>query len=585
MILQALTKYYEILVENGKIAAAGWDPVRVSYAINIDSEGRFHGIQSLLVKGLKGKKEGMIPCVQNVPRHATRSGKMPPPYFLCDNARYLLGAWSEIGKEEDNKKNKEKANEYFQNAARYHKEILKDCDNPVAKGISLFFDTWNFETQREQITIPIEDIISAPNLVFRFWDTGEYVLQNEQIRERWNEVYSDSSGEEIGQCLITGKNAPIARLHPLIKGVRGAQSSGAALVSFNASAFESYEKQQGMNAPVSEYAANAYGGALNYLLSEPKYNSMIGTDTVVYWSETGEDAYAEYFGDCLLDDNDDELKLVNTMKAISKGEVCYYQDCQMNPDTKFYILGLSPNAARLSVRFFYANTFGKIIRNVFAHYERLEIQKPVYEKREYPKVGNILYETVNRNAKDKTASPILVGNLFRAIIHDTKYPATIFSSIIIRIRSDHIINRNRAAMIKAYLLKNRPETREVVEDMELNETTRNVPYVLGRIFATLEYIQEAANPNLNTTIKDRYFNSVCATPAVVLPQLLKLSNNHLKVLSRENKGMGIFLEKQLGSLMELLDTSFPVHLTLEEQGIFILGYYHQTQKRYTKKEN
>ncbi len=583
MILQALTRYYETLVESGKIAAAGWDPVKVSYAINVDAEGHFRGIQSLLVKGMKGKKEVMVPCIQNVPRHATRSGKTPPPYFLCDNAKYLLGAWAETQDAAENKKRREKAQEYFQNAANYHRELLKSCDDPAARGVCLFFETWNFESQKEEITIPIEEIVNAPNLVFRFWDTGAYVLGEEKIREIWNEAYSGSSGEVVGQCLITGKMAPIARLHPMIKGVRGAQSSGAALVAFNAPAFESYEKQQGMNAPVSEYAANAYGGALNYLLSQTKYGSVIGAETVVYWAETGEDVYADFFEECLFDDGDDELKLINTMKAIARGERCEEQDSQIDPNTKFYILGLSPNAARLSVRFFYANTFGNLIQNVLAHYRRLEIQKPVYEKKEYPGIGNILAETVPRNAKEKTVASILVGELFRAVLHNTRYPTTIFNSIIIRIRSDHFTNRNRAAMIKAYLMKNKPETEEVVGKMELNETTKNAAYVLGRIFAVLEGIQKEANPNLNATIKDRYFNSACATPAVVFPQLLKLANNHLKVVSREKKGWGVTLEKQLGALMECLDTSFPSHLTLEEQGIFILGYYHETQKRYAPK--
>jgi CRISPR-associated protein Csd1 len=586
MILQALADYYETLVNEGKLGAAGWTKAKVSYAVNIDETGKFRGIQSLMKQDFRGKKEVFVPASKSVPIHPTRSGRMPPPYFLCDNARYMLGAWEETGDENQDVKNKEKAKEYYANAANYHKEILGASDDILAKSVCRFFETWDFEKEKEEIKIDLQDILSAANLVFRSWETSEFIHENEVIRQIWDANYQQSSGDTMGQCLVTGKVQPIARLHPLIKGVYGAQSSGAALVSFNAPAFESYGKEQGANAPVSEYAANAYGAALNYLLSEPKYHKSMGDTTVVYWAHSGNEAYVDFFGACMYDENlEDETKIIQMMASVAKGKLCRFRESDLEPDTEFYILGISPNAARLSVRFFYRNTFQNMIRNIQAHYDRLKIEKPIYEKAEHPSVGAILYETVNKNSKDKAAAPILVGNFYKAVISDERYPQTIFTSIVIRIRSDHIINRNRAAMIKAFLLKNNSNIKEGVVEMKLNETTTDMPYVLGRMFALLEEAQISASPGINTTIKDKFFNSACATPASVFPRLLKLKNSHIKVLAREKKGYAVKIEKQLGELVELIDETLPTYLSLEEQGNFILGYYHQTQKRFEKKES
>ena len=364
--------------------------------------------------------------------------------------------------------------------------------------------------------------------------------------------------------------------------MRGAQSSGAALVSFNATAFESYEKKQGDNAPVSEYAADAYGKALNYLLTDRGHYRFLGDSTVVFWAESGENAYSHFFGTLLGDmDEADDDKLAKVMSKIVRGEKCAYEDVELKPETRFYVLGLSPNAARISVRFFYNSTFGDMVSNINEHYKRMEIAKPVYEKKEYPDVRDILYETVNKNSTTKQAQPILVGALMRAILNNQRYPAALYSHILIRIRSEKHINRNRAAAIKAYLIKNYPNKKEVVSTMDLNENTEYMPYILGRLFAVLENIQKQAIEK--ETIRDRYFNSACSTPAVVFPQMLRIANSHMRVLARKNKGLQVVLDNQLLEIMDKIHDGFPTNLSLEEQGTFIIGYYHQVQKRYEKK--
>lgn len=585
MILQSLTNYYEQLLKDGKVGKSGWSRAKVSYAITIDRDGVVRNIIPLSTEINEGKKKSPTSVERTVPFQKGRSSQISPN-FMCDNARYLLGAWSPSGDKQIDEKNKQQAQEYFMAAGKYHHEILADSQSDMAKSICSFFDSWDFEKSKETLDVDWEKILAASNLIFRSFETREEYQEHTDIQNIW-ESFFDSEGEKnIGRCLVTGKREPIARLHPLLKGVRDAQSSGAALVSFNAPAFESYGKEQGDNAPVSEYAANAYGKALNYLLTDKAHHRFMGDTTVVFWAENGKDEYSDLFATLLGDvEEADEEKVVRIMTAISRGEKCSYGEEELRPETKFYVLGLSPNAARISVRFFYNSTFGDMIYNINEHYRRMQIVKPVFEAKDYPNIGNILYETVNKKASKKQVQPILVGALMRSVLDNQRYPAALYSHILSRIRAERDVhkNRNRVAIIKAYIIKNYPNKKEVINTMDLNESTEYVPYVLGRLFAVLEDIQNEAIQK--ETIKDRYFNSACSTPAVVFPQLLRIANSHMRVLAREKKGIQVLLDKQLQELMSKLHAGFPKNLSLEDQGIFMIGYYHQVQKRYEKKDN
>lgn len=590
MILQSLAEYYEQLLKQGKVSVDGWSIAKVSFALTIDYRGELKSIIPLFRTETRGKREVLLPVERTVPFQKNRASQIAP-HFLCDNAKYLLGAWQESQKEDpeerikENEKNKKKAESYFEKAGKYHMQLLEKSEYPLAQGICRFFQTWDFERDKEKLEQNLDELLAASNLVFRSYEETREVLDDQEIKRLWNSVYGSLEESELGRCLVTGKETSITRLHPLVKGVKGAQSSGAALVSFNGSAFESYGKEQGANAPVSGYVAKAYGKALNYLLSQKKHTRIMGDTTVVFWAETGEEGYSEFMSELFGDVEEDmEDKLLSVMDSIAKGKPCKYQETELHPETNFYILGLSPNAARLSVRIFYRNTFGEVINNINAHYQRLQIVRPKYEKREYPSVNDILYETVNQKSTTKKPQSVLTGAFLRSVLEDSKYPEVLYTQILIRIRADRKINRNRAAMLKAFIMKNFEKNKEVVGAMELNEQSENTAYTLGRIFAVLEHVQNETNPGINTTIKDQYFNSACATPAVVFPRLLKLKNNHTRVLGRDKKGMQITLEKELGSLMDRLHEGFPKQLSLEEQGIFIIGYYHQVQRRYQKAE-
>ena len=580
MILQALNRYFDTLVEDNKLARPGWQPVKVSYALQIDDEGHLKQVLHLFIEKEQGKKKVLVPQSMNVPAQEKRAVGIVSN-FLCDNSTYFLGI--------DNKGKPERALKCFQACKERHEKLLGSSDSSPARAVVRFFQNWNPETAAEQeILMPyLEEIKSGANLVFDYRNC--YVQDYPDIQEIWNATYVvPSEGEQL-RCLVTGSYGSVARLHPSIKGVAGGQPMGTSLVSFNASAFESFGRDggQGYNAPVSEKAAFAYAAALNYMISADKHHIRLSDTTIVFWAEHGEDAYAYAFSAMMDEENGiSEEELETALKQLAGGINTEFNQIELKPDEHFYILGLAPNAARLSVRFFLQDSFGKFAENLLKHHEYLRIVKPAFDTRVHLSFWQLLKETVNPNSKDKTPSPLLSGSLVRSVLMGQPYPRLLLDQVEIRIRADRQVNRARAAIIKAYLLKQptnqyfNERSKEALK-VELNENTTYQPYLLGRLFAVLEDLQEAANPGINTTIRDKYFNSACATPAVVFPILLKLAQAHMKKLGG---GLEQMYKYRIKAIYDNMNQSYPSHLNLNDQGIFQIGYYHQTQARYTKKE-
>ena len=587
MILQALVDYYEALAAKGRVAKPGWGIAKISYALNLDKQGRLLNVISLKLTKQKGKKAVEVPQNILLPEATKRTAGVAAQ-FLWDNAKYVLGL--------DASGKAERSKQCFEAMAQKCQEILADAVGEKAAALKAFFASWQPETAHENALLQsyMDDLLSSANLMFKV--EGESVEQDEEIRKAWDAYKSQQASDTVqGICLVTGKKAPVARLHTKIKGLYGAQSSGAALVAFNALAYESYEHKQGDNAPVSEYAAFAYTTALNTLLASERNYLRIGEMTVVFWAEGADEDNEDVFGDVFSSENkiieDDDLQ--GFFEKVSRGQSFSVKDYLVKPENKFYILGLSPNAARIAVRFFLVDTFGDFIKNYEQYFREFEIIKPSFDNRVNVALWQILQETANKNSKDKAASPLLAGAVLRSILSGIKYPEALYQNTILRAKADQDnpdknitkISRIKAAIIKACLLRNYKNNEEVVT-VALNEECKRVPYVLGRLFAVLEDLQEKANPGINSTIKDRYFNSACATPSVTFPLLTKLANTHLKKISAQ-KGTVIYFEKLIGELMNKLEVennAMPARLSLPEQGEFVLGYYHQVQKRFEKRE-
>lgn len=583
MILQALTAYYEQLLRQGKIAAPGWDGhFKVSYELRLNDAGQLVDVVDLRVSETKGKKTVIVPRAMRVPARKSRTSGVVAQ-FLCDNPSYLLGA--------DEKGNPERAVECFKACAKLHHAILDGVDSPAARALLAYFDSWD---PAQAATHPLlaeqwKEITGNANLIFGYEaadHSHSFVNDDPAIQNAWQAHYNDRSADsDMGQCLITGKYAPIERIHPLINGVPGAKSSGAALVSFNAPAFCSYGHEQGENAPVSEYAAFAYTTALNLLIADRNHCKRVGDTTIVCWAESAEPAYQDAFSLFLFGAEEasgiEEADVQAALRRLAAGQTVPFLEKELAPDQHFYVLGLAPNAARLSVRFFLRDTFGTFARNLQKHADALEITRPAYDNRKTLSVWALAMETVNRKERSPSPAPQLAGDLLRAVLTDGRYPATLLNGVTMRIRAEQDVTRGRAAILKAYYLRNSPtDLNKEVFTVSLNETT-NVPYILGRLFSVLEAVQSDANPGINTTIKDRYFNSACATPALVFPTLLKLAQKHLQKLP---DGKAVFYNKQITELAALVpESGFPARLSLPEQGKFEIGYYHQTQKRFEKK--
>lgn len=599
MILQALTRYYDILANDPQsdIAPPGYSVTGVSFALNLSAQGELLDIFPLFEQVQRGKKTVEVPQPRKVPEQVKRSSGISAN-FLCDNSAYVLGL--------SDKDDSEYAIKRFEAFRQWNKDLLAKADCAAARAVIAFLDGYDPRTGRAHPAIArhLEALLKGGNLIFML--RGSYVHEDAKIRQVW-EAHKAGSDAVFGQCLVTGETAPIARLHASLKGIRDANPTGATLVGFNARAYESYNRTngQGLNSPVSEKAAFAYTTALNYLLSSANENKKftIGDTTVIYWAESEKKEYAAAFMS-LLDPElveveppaEAESQPVRDKKAEQRmgeiaGKVKRAQalDTQrlldgLDISTRFYILGLAPNAARISVRFFLTDPFEKIVERIMRHYHDLEITKEFDSQPTYITVRHILDETISKKASDPKASPLMAGAVFRAILTNSPYPAALYYAIINRIRADmddtkkgiRKINYVRAAVIKAFLTrKYRKQSQHPIQEvlsMSLNEQSTIPAYVLGRLFAVLEKVQkEAVNPEV--TIKDRYFTSACASPASVFPVLLRLSQHHISKAE-----YGYASDNRIEAILNLLDVEknpIPSHLSLDDQGVFVLGYYHQ----------
>ncbi len=584
MILGSLVDYYEILAAAGVISKPGYCIANVSYALDLSESGELLGVIPLKIPSIRGKKTLEVPQHLEVPEQEKKTVGVKAN-FLCENSGYILGI--------DNKGKPGRSRQCFEEFKKLHHIIMDSVEYMPAKAVLSFLDNWEPEHAADCPIIKdyLNELTSGVNIVFNISGKG-LVHDDNNIKKAWEQYRESKSDSTQRQCLVTGEIRPIARLHPSIKGVKGAQSMGASIVSFNARAYESYghDDQQGLNAPVSEYAAFAYTTALNHLLSDIEHKQSYGDTTVVYWAKSPKPIYRDIFEfslnpiesteEVLVDKGAEGLIGTIFAKLVDGKPIGDFKE-YFSKDTQFYILGLAPNAARLSVRFFMENSFGNILEKVVQHYRDLEIEKQQNDF-EYLPLWKLMTETVSPMSKEKSSSPLLSGSVLRSIFSGAPYPEALYNSVMVRICVEREISRGRAAIIKACLIRKYRKKYEEELTVSLNVQSENRAYVLGRLFAVLEKAQQDSNPGINATIKDRYFTSACATPASVFPILLRLSNHYTS-----KSDYGYISERRISELMEKLDVEnkpFPAHLALEDQGIFILGYYHQQKANYAKKE-
>lgn len=578
--LAALVRRYERMAAQDKAPVAGYSAEKIGYEVILAKDGAIVDVVPLGTMA-KGKS---VARVINVPQPVKRTVGVAAN-LLWDKTSYAFGATDPAKTSRRAEKSGQKPGEAEFAAFRARqREAIGDTSDEGLKALLAFLASWEPD---HYPTLPhAQDMLDA-NIVFSLDGEG---LLHERPAARAVVAQSASAGA-TGFCLVRGEKGPIARLHPSIKGVRGAQSSGAAIVSFNQPSFISYGKEQGENAPISEYAAFAYASALNMLLADPRNHVQIGDATVALWAEPGEsdDAaaaeamIAAFLGGPAPNDAKDvspapsaeaqERDLFNALSEIARGRPALGLD----PATKFYVLGLSPNAARISVRFWLETTIEQLAQRLARHFEDLRLEPPAWKTP--PSFWRLLVETAAQR-KSENIAPNLAGEFARAVLTGGVYPLSLLTLSLSRLRADHDVNGHRAALIKAVLSRMEKEV-----PVSLARDALDPGYRLGRLFAVLEDVQRAGVGKVNATIRDRYIGAASATPARVFPILLRGAQDHLSAAKKKGRvGWAVNREKDLGEIIGGLgaDKPFPATLSLDEQGKFFVGFYHQQSELFSK---
>lgn len=570
MILQALAGYYQRMAQEGgsDVATEGFEKKEIPFLIVIDKAGNFVDLSDTS-DGAGKKKQGRI---FTVPKGVKKTSGIAAN-LLWDTANYVLGIPKIDAKKAAKKDPIETAR--LQKEA-FAKKIADELPTVVTdEGIKAVLAFLKRSAYPELENHPNwQDIADGgPVLTFKLSDEGCLICERPAVLAALTAGKAVDTGAAAGQaCLVSGQIDEPVRLHTSIKGVWGAQSSGANIVSFNLDAFRSFGKEQGLNAPVGKQAEFAYTTALNTLLSKgSRQRIQVGDSSTVFWANEKhqvEDLFADLFGMEAKENPDQLTQAVRSLYAAPRaGTPSLDEDL-----TPFYVLGLAPNAARIAIRFWHAGTVGDTARHIRRHFDDCALVHGPNQP-EHLSLFRLLVSTALQG-KSENIPPNLSGDFMKAILTGTPYPQTLLSAAIRRCRAEREITYHRAALIKAVLVRiaRRSNIQEV--GMALDATNTNPGYRLGRLFAVLEKIQEEASPGINATIRDRFYGSASGTPVAAFPHLMKLKNHHLSKL--ENRGRAVNLEKIVGEIMEGIN-DLPTHLSLQDQGRFTLGYYHQRQ--------
>ncbi|EIC21113.1 type I-C CRISPR-associated protein Cas8c/Csd1 [Thiorhodovibrio frisius] len=590
MILQALAAYYERqqTASSGgdRVAPAGFEYKEIPFVIELDHAGDFVSLAD--TRG----RDGNIKTAQRflVPQAEKRTVQVKAN-LLWDTAEYVLGIPDQ--KKLDERQKKGKADDYLSRVKDMHRAFIARLDelpestqeDAGVQAVRTFFrgDRRDDRLGAIQALPAWEDIAKTnPFMGFRLHGDLDLVCQRPDVVAALRQ--SPAQPEEAGAvCLLSGKPGLIERLHPPIKGVWGAQTSGANIVSFNLGAFRSYGKLQGANAPISKAAASAYTSALNHLLrKESSQRVQVGDTSTVFWAEQPnalETALPDIFGEPPKDDPDQGTRAIAELyRAVSSGHFALGTG-----EDRFHVLGLAPNAARISIRFWETAPAIELAQRIRQHFEDLRIARGPNDP-EYLSLFRLLVSCAQQGKADNIP-PHLGGDVMRAILTARPYPTTLLHAAVQRCRAEQRVTYPRAAAIKAWLCR---DQRRAGAD-SFNPATEPTPmldvanpspaYRLGRLFATLERIQEEASPGINATIRDRFYGAASGTPVSVFPTLMRLKNHHIGKLT---KGRAVNMERLIAEILEGL-ADFPSQMAMPDQGRFAIGYYHQRQAFFTKR--
>lgn len=599
MILQSLNQFFERISgeEEYNLPQPGYSTQNVTFYIVLQPDGSLLNIEDARETITETTKSGKTKTIYRprqllVPGDSKPPGQGIAPCTLWDNTAYLLGYKKPDKDPEKAAREASRAKESFAASRAHHLQLESAIKHPAFSVVCRFFENWTPD-QAEAWKEKLDDFAATGFGVFRVLPERNFVHALPEFKTWWNSTKAESENSDpvSAPCLVTGETLPIARLHdPAIKGVNGAAPGGAKLASFNLKAFESYKKEQSFNSPVSSKVAFQYCNALNALLNGPqseRHRVVIGDTTTVFWTEkrtntesifaaflTGQVESDSTAKDTLSEDQALHQRLHGFLNILRKGGGSSIEELGDNPNSRFYILGLSGNVTRLSVRFWHVSTVAEMVDRLRAHYDALCLKRSFDNEPEFPAPIRLLDQTARER---KAISPLLGGQLMQAILHGTSYPMSLYRGVLNRIRANDPVSYLKAAIIKAILTRNFNQSIE----MSLNTKRTEPAYLLGRLFAALEKTQEDALGKVNAGLRERFYSSASATPGAVFPRILRTYTHHLAKLEGGRK---INRERLIQAIHTPLD-GYPNHLTLEEQGLFAIGYYHQRQDFFTSNKD
>ncbi len=585
MILQALKQYADD--HKDSLPPDGLQNQEIKFVIEIDSTGKF--IQ--LCDYRENKRGKMFLMPQAIGRSGANAWQTT--FLLWDHYGYVLG-WPK----DDSDTSIQMAQRQFRTFQKMLQELPDEVQKKTeVKAIRLFYQGNEINKVSAHSYWP--ECAKIPNCNLAFKLVGDTQLVSEksfvhdyaalQFQKAGSTDEEDSDGDDQkieGRCLVSGEFGLLKKIHtatPIIGG-----KSNAKLVGFQVnSGYDSYGKQKAYNAPVSFIAEAAYTKALKYLIKSVPNSVRLAETTMVFWAERQptdasfnlESEYSWFFTDPPKDNPERNTQAVKALYAAMHTGML----SAANEGGNFFVLGLSPNAARISVRFWKQGTVKSFSEKILRHFEDFEMTRGPMDDEALP-LGKILRATVFEYKLDNVPQKIM-GDMVQSILNDTEYPQSLLQLCIRRIRAEQKVNRVRAAICKAVINRqirrsgNKSKEKELTVALDANND--NVGYVLGRLFAVLERCQEQAQGNLNASIRERYYGAFSSTPVSVMPTLLKLNKHHLAKL---NPGEKIWFDKLMGEIIGKLEAnSIPAHLRLQEQSKFAVGYYHQRQDFFTKK--
>lgn len=597
-MLNELCQYTERMREKDPNAFVedGFEKIIIPYIIIIDNEGRFIDLWKT------GRREFDVPRSQS--RSGTNSYRIS--YLLWDHIGYVLG----IPKDGSVTSHHET---WLENLRNLPDNLKND------KGVAAVIKFYEGKEDQKAIESLKENggIRSRPNISFMIEEDKSIPVPCRSAVKEY--VRKKIASEGDGFCSATGRKGTIARLHHKVQIRKGVNS----FISFQMkSGYDSYKKTQGYNASIVESTERDYVSALQYLLSS-RQRVNIGDATILFWA-AAETSFEEDLGKMLNGElTEEELAEIKSIELNADnpnhhtdrvGDVHYAPfhgilDKYDEDKTEFYILSLAQGGGyRICVRSWSKLPLSDIVANIRQYFNDMAIASSSAAQYALP-IRAVLASSASEAKYDNQkkqveyhhryfdVAPDLCGNLLRAVFENRLFPQTLLQRVIRRIKAEQAkkdkntgkslfnVTRDRAAVIRGVINRNtRFKQKKTPEElkMALDLENKNIGYRLGRLFATLEKIQTEANPGINATIRDRYYGAASGTPVTVFPNLMRLKIHHLSKL--ENDGRRVNLERLLTEIMGEVN-DFPKYLSMENQGRFAIGYYHQMQVFYKKKSN